>query len=94
MLALRARGTSASWPILLLPTSPVCFPLPSPPPLHSGHQFDMMLPFCESVDQYLHLDPRNVVAVHCKAGKGRTGMLIACYLMYVRADQCTRPSLS
>jgi phosphatidylinositol-3,4,5-trisphosphate 3-phosphatase/dual-specificity protein phosphatase PTEN len=26
--------------------------------------------------------PNNVVAVHCNAGKGRTGSTIACYMMY------------
>ena len=26
--------------------------------------------------------PDNVVAVHCKAGKGRTGLVMICYLMY------------
>ena len=63
------------------------------PPSTTLLQFDMILPFCESVDQYLHLDPRNVVAVHCKAGKGRTGMLIACYLMWVPAHCCARCSV-
>ncbi len=29
----------------------------------------------QSVDAWLKADPRNVVAVHCKAGKGRTGAL-------------------
>jgi hypothetical protein len=53
-------------------------PAPHYPPPSSPHpQLDMILPFCESVDRYLHQDPRNVVAVHCKAGKGRTGMLVA-----------------
>jgi hypothetical protein len=42
----------------------------------------MILQFCESVDEYLHRDPTNVVAVHCKAGKGRTGMMVSCYLLY------------
>lgn len=27
-------------------------------------------------------DPDNVVAVHCKAGKGRTGLMVVSYLMY------------
>ena len=45
-------------------------------------QLDMMLPFCESVDTYLHAHPDNVVAIHCKAGKGRTGLMTAAYLLY------------
>jgi phosphatidylinositol-3,4,5-trisphosphate 3-phosphatase and dual-specificity protein phosphatase PTEN len=30
----------------------------------------------------LNSDSENIVAVHCKAGKGRTGLLICCYLIY------------
>lgn len=26
-------------------------------------------------------DPANVIAIHCKGGKGRTGMIVACLLM-------------
>ena len=29
--------------------------------------------FCANADAYLAQDPANIVAIHCKAGKGRTG---------------------
>eukprot|EP01060_Flectonema_neradi_P034480 TRINITY_DN6059_c2_g1_i1.p1 TRINITY_DN6059_c2_g1~~TRINITY_DN6059_c2_g1_i1.p1 ORF type:complete len:413 (+),score=61.39 TRINITY_DN6059_c2_g1_i1:97-1335(+) len=36
---------------------------------------------CEDAAEWLAADPLNVLAVHCKAGKGRTGLIIAAFLM-------------
>lgn len=49
---------------------------------HNCPEFVMMIEFCKCVDDWLAQDPDNVVAVHCKAGKGRTGLMIAAYLQY------------
>jgi phosphatidylinositol-3,4,5-trisphosphate 3-phosphatase/dual-specificity protein phosphatase PTEN len=51
---------------------------------HNPCPLTMMEAFCKSVDEWLAADPANVVAVHCKAGKGRTGLMIACYLEHCR----------
>jgi phosphatidylinositol-3,4,5-trisphosphate 3-phosphatase/dual-specificity protein phosphatase PTEN len=37
---------------------------------------------CASVDKWLSDSPDNVVAIHCKAGKGRTGLIVSSYLLY------------
>lgn len=48
---------------------------------HNPPTLDQIKSFCYQVEKWLLLDPDNVVAVHCKGGKGRTGMMIACYLL-------------
>jgi phosphatidylinositol-3,4,5-trisphosphate 3-phosphatase/dual-specificity protein phosphatase PTEN len=52
----------------------------NPPPLA------LIWPCCASMHAHLAASPAHVAAVHCKAGKGRTGLIIAAYLIY--SGQC------
>jgi phosphatidylinositol-3,4,5-trisphosphate 3-phosphatase and dual-specificity protein phosphatase PTEN len=49
---------------------------------HNCPKFAVLLHFCQDVQEFLNRDPQNVVAIHCKAGKGRTGLVISCFLQY------------
>eukprot|EP00754_Rhynchopus_humris_P004156 Rhum_TRINITY_DN12131_c1_g1::Rhum_TRINITY_DN12131_c1_g1_i1::g.49649::m.49649/K01110/PTEN; phosphatidylinositol-3,4,5-trisphosphate 3-phosphatase and dual-specificity protein phosphatase PTEN len=55
-----------------------CFPFDdhnAPAPIR------ILCDFIEDVKEFLAKSDQNVVAVHCKAGKGRTGVVLAAYLM-------------
>eukprot|EP01065_Artemidia_motanka_P026698 TRINITY_DN3192_c0_g1_i1.p1 TRINITY_DN3192_c0_g1~~TRINITY_DN3192_c0_g1_i1.p1 ORF type:complete len:593 (+),score=160.60 TRINITY_DN3192_c0_g1_i1:55-1779(+) len=41
----------------------------------------IMYQFVDSAKRFLDANPKNVIAVHCKAGKGRTGVMVCAYLM-------------
>eukprot|EP01028_Stygiella_incarcerata_P011674 TRINITY_DN66_c0_g1_i1.p1 TRINITY_DN66_c0_g1~~TRINITY_DN66_c0_g1_i1.p1 ORF type:complete len:404 (+),score=92.30 TRINITY_DN66_c0_g1_i1:129-1340(+) len=54
-----------------------------PPPIEMLHEM------CVAMHEFIRKDPRNVVMVHCLAGRGRTGTLICAYLVY--SGYCKTP---
>ncbi|KAI9140718.1 hypothetical protein BKA69DRAFT_1078401 [Paraphysoderma sedebokerense] len=49
---------------------------------HNAPPFTIIEPFCRDVEQWLGQSPENVAVVHCKAGKGRTGVMLCAYMIY------------
>eukprot|EP00477_Mikrocytos_mackini_P001082 GAHX01001163.1.p1 GENE.GAHX01001163.1~~GAHX01001163.1.p1 ORF type:complete len:404 (-),score=85.90 GAHX01001163.1:60-1271(-) len=49
---------------------------------HNAANFHFLWKFVLDAAEWLDEDPENIIAVHCKAGKGRTGLVISCFLIY------------
>ncbi|GLE04203.1 hypothetical protein PINS_up013114 [Pythium insidiosum] len=52
-------------------------------PGHPAPPLGLMFKICSSIESWLEADEKNIAAVHCLTGKGRTGTVIACYLAWV-----------
>ncbi|KAI9905160.1 hypothetical protein PsorP6_013808 [Peronosclerospora sorghi] len=52
-------------------------------PGHPAPPLGLMFKICSSIESWLQADDKNLAAVHCLTGKGRTGSVIACYLAWV-----------
>jgi len=48
---------------------------------HGVPPLNTMTEFCNSAKAWLDADPKNVVSLHCKAGKGRAGIMTCCLLV-------------
>eukprot|EP01110_Echinostelium_bisporum_P012626 TRINITY_DN7411_c0_g1_i1.p1 TRINITY_DN7411_c0_g1~~TRINITY_DN7411_c0_g1_i1.p1 ORF type:complete len:374 (-),score=134.88 TRINITY_DN7411_c0_g1_i1:22-1143(-) len=61
---------------------------------HNAPQFELITRFCEDVKAWHDLDEKNVAVVHCKAGKGRTGLMICSWLLYNKEWNTAQEALS
>ncbi|KAL3668422.1 hypothetical protein V7S43_006510 [Phytophthora oleae] len=52
-------------------------------PGHPAPPLGLVFKICSSIESWLQADEKNLAAVHCLTGKGRTGTVIACYLAWV-----------
>lgn len=50
---------------------------------HNPPDFFNIFNCIKDIHEFLTKDSQNVVAIHCKAGKGRTGVIISCYLLFM-----------
>lgn len=57
-----------------------CFPFND----HNCPPLQLVAAFCQSAYSWLKADLDNVVVVHCKAGKARTGLMISSLLLYLK----------
>ena len=60
---------------------------------HAPCPIKLILDFCVDICLYLITNPKGVAAIHCKAGKGRTGVMIVSYLIFSGLCQTTEEAL-
>lgn len=60
---------------------------------HNPPKIEVIKPFCQDVHDWLKQNDNNVAVVHCKAGKGRTGVMVSCYMIHAKLFSCADQAL-
>lgn len=61
---------------------------------HQAPPFAMIHKFCLAVQEWLKGgDENRIAAIHCKAGKGRTGVMICSYMLFTKEFNTASDSL-
>eukprot|EP00808_Paulinella_micropora_P017200 g3906.t1 len=61
---------------------------------HNPCAMSMMEAICIDAEEFLKADEKNVVAIHCKAGKGRTGMIASALLVHTDENPTAQSALA
>eukprot|EP01125_Pyxidicula_operculata_P020691 TRINITY_DN76_c0_g1_i2.p1 TRINITY_DN76_c0_g1~~TRINITY_DN76_c0_g1_i2.p1 ORF type:complete len:564 (-),score=155.03 TRINITY_DN76_c0_g1_i2:296-1987(-) len=49
---------------------------------HNAPPINLIQECCKDIDTWLKEDGNHIVGINCKAGKGRTGLIICCYMLH------------
>ncbi|XP_065831429.1 uncharacterized protein [Oscarella lobularis] len=60
---------------------------------HCAPPLIMITAFCKDLHSWLTMSNENVAVVHCKAGKGRTGVMLCAYLVHCAACESAEEAL-
>uniref|UniRef100_A0A8C9EU60 Phosphatidylinositol-3,4,5-trisphosphate 3-phosphatase n=1 Tax=Pavo cristatus TaxID=9049 RepID=A0A8C9EU60_PAVCR len=60
---------------------------------HNVPALQDMLKFTASVHEWMNQDEKNIIAIHCKGGKGRTGTMVCTWLIHSDQFESAKESL-
>ena len=61
---------------------------------HNPPLFSLLIKFISCAESFMDNSPHNVLAVHCKSGKGRTGVFVCAWLRYTGFKSCSAESMA